>query len=53
MIPSFFFVSLDREDTVRVDVVNAFQSLLQQTDLTLVDLRRKTDFVDQQDPRAG
>ncbi|OQV25143.1 Cullin-associated NEDD8-dissociated protein 1 [Hypsibius exemplaris] len=43
----------DREDTVRVDVVTAFLSLLQQTDHTLGDLRRKSDFVDQHDPRAG
>jgi hypothetical protein len=47
------FSFLDREDTVRVDVVNAFLSLIQQTDHTLGDLRRKRDFADQQDPRAG
>ncbi|XP_055342384.1 cullin-associated NEDD8-dissociated protein 1-like [Paramacrobiotus metropolitanus] len=43
----------DREDAVRVDVINAFSSLLQQTDNTLGAMRSKNDFGDERDLPVG
>lgn len=44
---------IDREETVRVDVIAAFLSLLQQTEYAMGGPRRKTDLIDEKDSRTG